>query len=326
MAFEDRKNAEPMNYRPGYLGVPEVKVDDYMSPSDLYEPSFPDLPSYYFTGYEAVQRYHVELWCEKTTINDILLPLCESYGAVLQTGAGELSITATAALAKRIASCGKPTRIFYLSDFDPAGQSMPVAIARKLEYFVRNTGIEGDIRLFPLVLTAEQVEAYNLPRTPIKPSERRKAAFERQHGEDAVELDALEALRPGELQRLVREAIERYYDTDLNYQTQQQRMQIEQDLFQLSQDVLDRYAAEIDTVRAELAKIVADLRPRMDAYREHLYDLWQAIRSDLQERCPDPADYPRPSGKVAQEDEGLYNSTRDYLHQLAVYKRFQGKE
>jgi hypothetical protein len=40
----------------------------------------------------AAQPYHIELWCEKTTINDILLSLDEQYGGLnIITGEGELS-------------------------------------------------------------------------------------------------------------------------------------------------------------------------------------------------------------------------------------------
>ena len=26
------------------------------------------------------QRYHLEIWCEKSTMNDVLVPLCQRYG------------------------------------------------------------------------------------------------------------------------------------------------------------------------------------------------------------------------------------------------------
>ena len=43
----------------------------------------------------VAQPYHIELWCEKTTINDILLSLDEQYGGLnMITGEGELSLTA----------------------------------------------------------------------------------------------------------------------------------------------------------------------------------------------------------------------------------------
>ncbi|GHO68054.1 hypothetical protein KSC_069460 [Ktedonobacter sp. SOSP1-52] len=82
---------------------------------------------------------------------------------------------------------------------------MPVAMARELEYFVRMRQVEQDIRLFPLVLTAGQVQEYRLLRTPIKESERRRSEFEHRYGEGATELDALEAIAPGALARIEEE-------------------------------------------------------------------------------------------------------------------------
>src|SRR6266699_6197966 len=146
-------------------------------------------------------------------MNDVLEPLCKRYGANLQTGLGELSITATLALAHRLEQANRPARIFYVSDFDPAGQSMPVAVSRKLEYFIRRYGLDLDVRVYPVVLTLEQVQYYRLPRTPIKETERRRMGFESRHGEGAVELDALEALYPCELQAVLSRYIECYYAT-----------------------------------------------------------------------------------------------------------------
>jgi hypothetical protein len=56
-------------------------------------PDFPDPPQYGPVRLARAQRYHVEVVCEKSTMNDVLIPLCERYGMNLQTGAGELSIT-----------------------------------------------------------------------------------------------------------------------------------------------------------------------------------------------------------------------------------------
>src|SRR5436309_15833979 len=124
-------------------------------------------------------------------MKDLLIPAWQRYGANQQTGSGELSITATLALADRLREVNKPARILYVSDFDPAGQSMPVAVSRKIEYFVRTLGLDLDVRLFPVVLTLDQVQYYQLPRTPIKETERRRFGFEERYGEGAVELDAL---------------------------------------------------------------------------------------------------------------------------------------
>ncbi len=172
-------------------------------------------------------------------MNDVLEPLCQQYGINLQTGLGELSITATLALVHRLEQAGKPARIFYVSDFDPAGQSMPVSVSRKVEYFVRRLGLAVDVRVFPVILTVEQVQYYQLPRTPIKETERRRGVFEDRYGEGAVELDALEALYPGELQTLLRQCIEYYYDVTLERRTQEVQAQVERDLALIWQQVTE---------------------------------------------------------------------------------------
>ena len=326
-AFEDRKNDDPfIGYGEDADSEPELSVYTNLYQGDLELPDFPLLPDYSLDSYRGVQPYHLELWCEKTTMNDILVPLCERYGMVLQTGAGELSITATKALADRIALRGKPARIFYISDYDPAGQSMPVAVARKLEFFMRSEEIEADVRLFPVVLTPEQVSQYSLPRTPIKESERRKESFEARHGTGATELDALEALRPGELQRVLRRYIESYYDRTLEDRTIEARQVLERDLDTIRRGIIGRRNDQIAALRAEHAKLQADFGPRMQAYSERLQAVWQAIDAEMEDQTPDLDDYPRPEAEEATElGDGLYNSERDYLDQIDAYKRFQGK-
>ncbi len=301
-SFDDRRNDEPVSY---LTHVPEPEVS-------VYGGGFPGLPDYDIYEYRAQQRYHIEIWCEKTTMNDVLLPLCRRYDAVLQTGAGELSIIASSLFFERVKKYGRPARIFYVSDFDPAGKSMPVATARKIEYFVRDAGLDVDVRLLPIVLTEEQVRRYQLPRTPIKESERRRDRFEQQYGTGAVELDALEALHPGEFERIVRGCVERYYDTDLAAKTSDGRALIERELGLIREQVLERYQQEIQQANQQL---------------EQIENLWHAISDELRSEVPDLDSYPLPEAKQADElGDGLYNSQRDYLEQLNAYKQFQGKE
>jgi hypothetical protein len=97
------------------------------------------------------------------------------------------------ALAHCESSLTPVTSVIYISDFDPAGNGMPVSVARKIEHILRRDGHDDlDIRIDPLVLTAEQVERYRLPRIPIKETDARKRHFEARFGTGAVELDALE--------------------------------------------------------------------------------------------------------------------------------------
>ena len=75
-----------------------------------------------YTYEEALQPYHVEVWAETTTMNDILVPLCSSLGANYVSGAGYQSITAMVSLLReRVAQLEKPCRVLYVSDYDDQG-------------------------------------------------------------------------------------------------------------------------------------------------------------------------------------------------------------
>ncbi len=65
---------------------------------------------------------------------------------------------------------------------------------------------------------------------------------------------------------------------------------------------------------------------RMEDYGRRLSVVWQAMRDHLRANMPNLQDYPVPEAEQAWEiGDGLFNSERDYLSQVAVYKAFQGK-
>ncbi len=229
------------------------------------------------------QAYHLELWCEKSTMNDILMPLASEYNANVVTGMGELSITAVDDCVKRVVRAERPARIFYISDFDPAGENMPVSVARKLEYYSRKYDDIPNIRLKHLVLTKDQCIEYRLPRTPIKDTDKRKDGFEERHGEGATELDALEALRPGELRKLIVEALSPYFDRSSYHK-----------------------------VVSENWNIRAALRARLKTEIELILD-----NLDL-----DLDDFAFPISKPLknESDDFLLDTSRDYVDQLIEYK------
>src|SRR5258708_871701 len=74
--------------------------------------------------------FHIELWCEKTTMNNILLEIARERRLNLITGPGFQSLTGSWKLIKRAKRSGRPVRILYISDFDKAGMHMPVSGAR----------------------------------------------------------------------------------------------------------------------------------------------------------------------------------------------------
>jgi hypothetical protein len=325
-AFVDRRNPEAVI--PEF--VPPVPPQIYITDSDYSDaelPAFPDLPDYGIEDYTAQQRYHIEVWAEKSTMNDVLLPLCSQYGAVLQTGMGEMSITSALAAVERVLERGRPGRIFYVSDFDPAGQSMPVAVSRKIEYFIRDRGLDLDVRLTPIVLTPNQVQQYRLPRTPIKETEIRAVNFESRHGSGAVELDALEALHPGELRRILSNSIERYFDRDLYDQVWMQKSALYEDLRRQRQAISERHESDINYLRREYEAISEEFRARMASHQQRRSNLWAAIETEMMEAAPNIEDYPIPTAVEAEDvADDLFVSQRDYMNQLTFYKQFQGKE
>jgi hypothetical protein len=322
-AFVDRRNPEPKIYRYFNDSEPSLGVSNPADWTQVGLPGFPELPNYQLYSFDARQRYHLEIWCEKSTMNDVLIPLCERYGINLVTGVGEMSITAVHQLANRFRE-GVPVRIFYISDFDPAGQSMPVAVARKLEYLQRNEGYEADVRLFPVVLTARQVEDFNLPRTPIKASERRAGKFEERHGAGAVELDALEALHPGVLRSILVRWIKRYWDTNLHSRVQEVRLSYLEELGKVRETVLSPFASDVESLREEYAALGAEIEERIQDFSARLSRLWSDIQAELEDKAV--AVPLVPLAEEASEAAGaLYDSELEYMEQLELYKGFQGR-
>ena len=171
----------------------------------------PDMSAPSVDGYQeddySDRPFYSEIWIEKSTQNHILVPLCERLGVGLVTAVGIQSISNAIQFLMRVQRLRKPGRIFYVSDFDPAGDGMPVSVARHLEFWRRFYAPESDVALTPLALTLQQVRDYNLPRTPIKKGDLRRAGFESDYGEGAVELDALEGLRRSRRLRILGSAL-----------------------------------------------------------------------------------------------------------------------
>lgn len=326
-AFVDRRNPEAIIHA-HYDGDPSpgYQVSDEWG-FDVSLPDFPDLPGFDVDGYTDgnLQPYHVEVWVEKTTMNDVLDPPCRHYGVNLVTGAGELSITAVVDFMRRVREAERPARILYVSDYDPAGLGMPISVARKIEYFQRENG-EGDmdIRLQPIVLTAGQVTGYDLPRIPVKDTDLRKAAWERDHGEGQVELDALEALHPGELERITQAAILVYHDSGIRYKAYEQKQALAEALEVTRAEALADLEPEIERLRDEFAETMTQCERTIGGLRERMSELHRDILTRLDGVEVDLDGYPLPDPDFPQESDGmLYSSGRDYLDQLDAYASYR---
>jgi len=344
-AFEDHRNPPPHLYMPHelfrrQLGVELAWEDAWTLPSiesdlgtllNLALPTVEGVEGYDYAPED--EPYLVEVWVEKSTMDDVLDPLCQGLHVNFVTSVGFQSITSAIQLLLRVRRFRKPARVFYISDFDPAGDRMPDSVARQLEFWLRYYAPNAELKLTPLALTHEQVNdpRRRLPRIPIKETDLRRQGFEDRYGEGAVELDALEALDPGRLAQIVREAILPYRDETLPErlraveaealesarrawadQTAPVRQTLDR-LAQAIQAIVARYQGQLEALNVELQ---AELAP----FHEPIEMVRQAVEALQENFCPALPARPEPDVDEPGEDGWLLDTQRDYLAQLAYYK------
>jgi hypothetical protein len=334
----DRRNAEPvLMWEPRPEPWPAVEWEElaWRIPRPSVHPPMLWEPDVEVGGYDldpGDHPVHVEVWIEKSTMNDVLVPVCQRLGVNLVAGSGYTSHTRLVELVDR-ARHGRPVRILYVSDFDPAGAAMPVAAARYVEFVVANSDLELDIAMTPLALTAQQCIDHELPRIPIKDSDNRRGRFEERHGEGATELDALEALHPGALARIVAEAVEPYRDRSHRERLDAAHL----DATAVAEgvrraalaDVFDELGDVRRAARAAHDRLLAAIGPAIEVYEAEVAPLRDRL-ADLEDRYRDTVDdldveLPERPPAVAEgvlfDGDWLYRSDRNYLAQLDAYRR-----
>ncbi|MET3970817.1 hypothetical protein [Bradyrhizobium sp. S3.9.1] len=362
----DRRNPEPVINRSDDDDIAaEIEIIGGSVERRDFGPSYapPDvnLPEVVFTQEPSIgQPYHLEIWIEKSTMNDVLLALGQAYGINVATFIGEVSATACKNLVERATASGKPVRIGYISDFDPAGLGMPIAAAVKIDWFAKKSGVDLDIRLEPLALTEAQCLQYQLPRTPIKKTETRAADFEARYGSGATELDALEALHPGALQEILVEFIDRHYDHDLDQEVERAVEQYRGETHGAQSEIKQQFSQQLGSLNEDRERIAAafDLinGPAAAAYRRAVAEAWRIynealergrpeiaemehrlvtqaesvltrMKAALEEAVPDPElfDWPEPA-EADEDDDVLYASRRGYVEQVDVYRAHRGDD
>jgi hypothetical protein len=279
----------------------------------------------------------IEVWCEKSTMHDILEPLCQREHFNLVESTGYESITQTVQFLRRAERYGGAALIIYISDFDPGGKGMPVAVARQIQFWLEEKQIDVDVVVDTAVLTEEQCVYYKLPRTPIKETDRRKDKFEERRGEGATEVDALEALHPGELERIILEHAKPYRDPGLQSRLSRTRLQVQRqldeawsaaggdelaeqmdELIEQANEITERQAERIRAIMAETEEL---LQPLVEA-AEDLDRQAREISSDIEVELPE-----RPQPEMSDVDpDVLFDSRRHWLDQLEVFKARHKKD
>ena len=168
----------------------------------------------FLDGAELIERYaglyradlwsladaYVEVWCESRSIAGVVQADCEALGVSLYPAGGFTSLTLAHQSAEYIrqAADGRPVKIVYIGDYDPAGLLIDGAVLRELRQHLPDL----DIQERRVAITADQIKHYGLPTRPRKVGDRRR--------KDITMTVEAEALRAAELRRLLRAEVESY--------------------------------------------------------------------------------------------------------------------
>lgn len=266
----------------------------------------------------------MEIWIEKSSQDYVIRPLCQEFGLNLVTCEGETSITMADLFMRKIASYYMHNKIkkfivFYVSDFDPAGRSMPKAFARKIEYMVYNDLKEKyaitdvEIKIDLVAVTANQVKQYNLPTAPIDEEKLQNPAYRKRTEKfyklygvrGVVELEALEALHPNSLKGMLIKRINIFYDMDIT-------------------EKLREFQEKIDEL---VAKAVKDVD--FDEIKQTVIDEpdWSEVKDYYDDNIKDQLPEAEHDEEKEEKIFWLYDSRRTYMEQLASYQEYdKGRE
>jgi hypothetical protein len=170
-------------------------------------PRFGDMESYadyvasnYRKDYWLESPVNVEVWCEKDAMQGVIAPVVlNEFGLDLYVSKGQSSASYLYEAAESIKEDGRPTVVYILSDFDPAG----FRIAERIEAGLReHIPAHQDLKAVRVAVDYEQIQEYDLVTRPVKKSDTDAAEFVRRYGDVSCEL---EAMPPTRLRRLLAE-------------------------------------------------------------------------------------------------------------------------
>jgi hypothetical protein len=261
----DNRNSDPVVHRKATV-TPKTWVSVGL---DVTIPDIDDAaPCAGVTGFEGRQPYALTMFGEKTSLEDVLLPIARRFGADLYLPAGEISDSLLYRMAKDGAEDGRTMVVLVLADCDPAGRQMAVSIGRKLQALrdLRFPSLKFEVA--PVALSVEQVRQLELPSTPLKETERRADRWREAFGVEQTEIDALATLRPRDLEQIVTAAIAPYFDASLNARVSA----AEREWRAAAQQAIDDQIGEdaLAVVRERAAERLGDLEAEIESINQQL--------------------------------------------------------
>lgn len=354
----DEKNTQEVVTRyGGHHTDPSVHPHDAPAPTD--EPAVPDVDDLASVEYDTVgdyiettadrvaervadritfdvdrqQPYHVELWSEKALPGAVKRTARDAGVDAIVEGEGHLSYRVAHDFVGRVEDAGKPAVVFYLADFDPAGEAMPAAMASKVSWLDLADALTHRVTLSRLAVTREQVETYDLPREPVDVDgdavayETMAADFQDRHDGGAVELSALEADLDVYCD-IIRSGVESVTDHTLDERNADAKDAVHDGVRERVTDALDD--ADLDELDDDLRAWVDEFNDELDAVTDTL-DRLQSMKDD---GAPDEwrervaralgdvtiPDVDTPDGDAPMPDGVMYDSDADYLVNLGTLR------
>ena len=194
----------------------------------------------YLHGYRRdlleAQEHALEVWVEKDALSHVCYRGASPYCVPVVVARGFSSVTYLHECRCRInrnATRGKSTVILYFGDLDPSGWEMLPSMAHTLQVEME---VGGAVKFERCALLPEQVEHFDLPHNPdaLKVTDSRAKKYVERFGDLAVELDAL---APSELEKLVRDNIERWLDLELLQEEREAEQAESEGIHDLRQEV-----------------------------------------------------------------------------------------
>ena len=233
----DERNEEPVIARAlrGAMAIPNVYVSTGYNGVDLPRRIGVHRaePRATLAGFRPEQRFCFAVFGEKSSLSEVLRPFAERHGADLFIATGELSERRAYEMARDAVRDGRKLVVFTFSDFDPSGYQMPVSIGVKLMAQKVLQFHNFDFVVQPVALTLDDVIRLRLPTAMVEKNDKRLDMWQDAHAEALieaglltqaevdggglaqVEIDALTAINPEELDRMAEAAIAPYLDPTL---------------------------------------------------------------------------------------------------------------
>jgi hypothetical protein len=145
---------------------------------------------------------YVEVWCEKDALAGVILPVTRNYDVPLMVARGFSSETFCFEAVAAREGDPRPYIVYYLGDFDRAGQDAASSLEEKLTRFSNEDDIDVDFR--NIAVTEGQIAALNLSTRKRK---RLTPADLRWPYSFACELDAID---PDTMRSIVEAALEKH--------------------------------------------------------------------------------------------------------------------